>query len=289
MNYKDAEKFVLSCIDASAYSKDVCDYSAWIAQRTNLPLKLLHTIEHRSQPAVTDYSGAIGLGASEELLNELTLAEQQHSKLLIQQGEVMLKAARHSVIDFGVTEVITRQRHGSLPEALVALESQIHVLVLGLRGESHECDDVGVGAQLESTIRALHKPILVVNGAFTEPHKIMLAYDDSEGAKKALSMISEGPLFHHIPCHIVYVGDDTDHNQAMLRRAAEQLLAVNIETTTAIVQGTAESALTSYQSHNEIDLTVMGAYSHNIVRDFLLGSFTAKMLAKTRKPLLLLR
>ena len=289
MNYKDTEKFVLSCIDASAYSKDVCDYSAWIAKRTNLPLKLLHTIEHNSQPAVSDYSGAIGLGASEELLNELTNAEQQHSKLLIQQGEVMLKAARQSAIDSGVSDVITRQRHGSLPEALVELESQIHVLVLGLRGESHESDDAGVGAQLESTIRALHKPILVVNGEFTEPQKIMLAYDDSEGAKKALSMIVEGPLFHHIPCHIVYVGDDTEQNQTMLQQAAEELSAVNIDTTTAIVQGTAESALTRYQSQNNIDLMVMGAYGHNILRDFLLGSFTAKMLAKTRKPLLLLR
>ena len=38
-----------------------------------------------------------------------------------------------------------------------------------------------------------------------------------------------------------------------------------------------------------IDLTIMGAFSHNRFRDFLLGSFTAKMLAATNRPLLLLR
>ncbi len=47
--------------------------------------------------------------------------------------------------------------------------------------------------------------------------------------------------------------------------------------------------LASYQAKEGIDLTVMGAYSHHRIRDVLLGSFTAKMLSKTQKPLLLLR
>ncbi len=285
----NSEHFVLSCIDGSAYSKDVCDYSAWIARVSDIPLKLLHTIEPSSAPVVSDYSGAIGLGASEELLNELTEAEQEHSRLLIQKGELMLQAARQRAVDCGVEKVITRQRHGTLPEALVELESQIHVLVLGLRGESHEADKVGVGEQLEATIRALHKPVLVVNREFSEPQKIMLAYDDSEGAQKALSMIAEGPLFYHIPCHIVYVGEENSTSRAMLEDAQSQLQEVNIQTTTAIVQGETETALTDYQRENNIDLMVMGAYSHNLLRNFILGSFTARMLAHTRKPLLLLR
>ena len=43
------------------------------------------------------------------------------------------------------------------------------------------------------------------------------------------------------------------------------------------------------QIENDIELTLMGAFSHNRFRDLLLGSFTAKMLAATNRPLLLLR
>ncbi|MFU8788635.1 MAG: universal stress protein, partial [Methylobacter sp.] len=38
-----------------------------------------------------------------------------------------------------------------------------------------------------------------------------------------------------------------------------------------------------------IDMTVMGAFGHTRIRDWLLGSFTVKMLTHSNKPLLLLR
>ncbi|PKM01288.1 MAG: universal stress protein UspA, partial [Gammaproteobacteria bacterium HGW-Gammaproteobacteria-7] len=40
---------------------------------------------------------------------------------------------------------------------------------------------------------------------------------------------------------------------------------------------------------HDIDLTLMGAFSHSRIRGFLVGSFTAKMMAKTQRPLQLLR
>jgi nucleotide-binding universal stress UspA family protein len=283
------QQFVLSCIDGSKFSTAVCDYSAWIAKNAQVPLKLLHTIEHVNTALVADYSGAIGLGSSEELLHQLTEVEKSRSRLLIEQGTQMLATAKERAIKIGATDVITRQRHGSLAETLVELEQQIYVLVLGLRGESHQTDSASVGEQLESTIRSLHKPVLVVNGEFKQPEKIMLAYDDSEAAQKALSMVIEGPLFHNMPCDVVYVGDKSEQKQAMLDKVAQQLTFVGINVQTKILNGKTEQALADYQNQQNIDLMVMGAYSHNIVRDFLLGSFTAKMLQQTNTPLLLLR
>jgi nucleotide-binding universal stress UspA family protein len=47
--------------------------------------------------------------------------------------------------------------------------------------------------------------------------------------------------------------------------------------------------LANYQVEKNIDLMVMGAFGHSRIREILLGSFTAKMLEKTQRPLLLLR
>ena len=287
---KKAGIYVLSCIDGSTHTQSVCDYSHWIANKIKAPLKLLHTIEHRDTPAVADLSGAIGLGASEDLLNELAEAEKNHSRLLIQKGNVMLQAAKQKALAAGVEQVEVRQKHGGLAEALIDMEEQIRVLVVGVAGEEHDQDNAGVGAQLESTIRSLHKPILVVNRPFSIPIKVMLAYNGSGAANKALDMVAASPLFKGIPCHVVYVSDSEAQAQQVLSPAVNKLQAAGIEAVAVTLSdGAIEEALSAYQAQENIDLTVMGAFSHSRVRDFLMGSFTAKMLAMTNKPLLLLR
>ena len=284
------EQYVLGCIDGSSFSEAVCDYSAWIAKAVKAPLKFLHTIEQGSTPAVADLTGAIGLGTSEDLLNELTEVEQTRRQLLIKKGNLMLQAAKQKAIGIGVSDIELKQQHGSLAEALVEKEEYIRVLVMGIRGLHHETDETGVGTKLETVIRSLHKPILVVNKNFSVPKNIMLAYDGGDAANKALQMITASPLLKTIPCHLVHVvNDELPVTDQLLDTAASQLSTAGINVTQATINGKIVEALTHYQAEHDIDITLMGAFSHNRVRDFLLGSFTAKMLKNTQRPLLLLR
>ncbi|WP_444888071.1 universal stress protein [Microbulbifer sp. JMSA008] len=282
------QPLILSCIDGSHYTGAVCDYSAWLADSLGAPLKLLHNIERSEVPAVTDFTGSIGLGSQEELLEELTALEQQRAQLLVKQGKLMLQAARTRVEAAGVGQVMSCQRHDSLPESVVELEDSIRVLVLGIRGEEHADSDQGLGAQLETVVRALHKPILVVNREFQPPKRIMLAYDGSEAARKALSLVAESPLFRQMSCHLVNVGP-ADVAEKLLAQASAELDTAGLAVTASHLEGNPVEALIAYQSEHQIDLTVMGAFSHNRLRDLLMGSITAKMLLKTRQPLLLLR
>lgn len=284
---------VLSCIDGATFSEAVCDYAAWIAKAVSAPITFLHAIEQLNTPAVSDLTGAIGLGASEELLDELISVEQNRTRLLIKKGNIMLESAKKRATQQGVESISLRQRHGSLIETLVDMEEQIRVLVVGIRGEQHAEDTSGIGNQLEAIIRSLHKPILVVNKPFTLPKTIMLAYDGSDAANKALDMVASSPLFSNMPCHLVRVttrvtAEKTSHD-TLLTDASRRLAANGIDVTTAVIDGKIEDALADYQASHGIDLTLMGAFSHTKVRHLLLGSFTAKMLVKTQQPLLLLR
>ncbi len=280
------KQLILTCIDGSSVSEAVCDYAAWLSLSTRAPLKLLHTIEHRINPAVTDYSGAIGLGSQDELLKELTEIEQKHGQLLIKKGQLMLNAAKQRLLDSGVNNPQILQQHGNLVDSLIELEDNIRVLVVGIRGEAHEQENKGIGTQLESIIRSLHRPILVVNQKFTTPENILLAYDGSESCNKAVSMIASSPVFKTSTCHIAHVGNQ---GQPLLDSAAQQLTTAGLKVVTQQLQGRIDSALAEYQSDNNIQMIVMGAFSHHKLRDFLLGSFTFKMLTRTQCPLLLLR
>lgn len=281
---------VLACIDGSSLTEAVCDYAAWIAQRVDAPLKLLHVIDHHPETAATlNLSGNIGLGSQEQLLEELTAVEQQRSKLRLQQGKLLLQAAKDRVIRAGIANPDSNQRHGSLVESLIELEESIRVLVIGIRGKVHENQPDKIGAKLESIIRSLHKPILVVNEAFKAPQRIMIAYDGSKAADKAVDMVATSPLYKGLTCHLVCVSKD-DNSAAALDAVADKLRQVEgIELVVKKLTGKADQALCEYQASHDIDLVVMGAFSHTRLHDLLLGSFTAKMLTNTKKPLLLLR
>lgn len=283
--------WVLACIDGSTLTDAVCDYAAWIALRVEAPLKLLHTIDHHPETAAkSDLTGSIGFGSREHLLEELTAVEQQRSKLRLQQGKLLLQAAKERVLQSGITEPVTNQRHGGLIESLIELEDNIRVLVIGVRGKVHENQPGRIGAKLESIIRSLHRPILVVNEAFKAPERIMIAYDGGKAAQKAVDMVASSPLYKGLICHLVCVSKEDEAKEQSLESAANKLRnAGGIRVIANKLQGKPDQALCEYQEKYEIDLTVMGAFSHTRIHDLLLGSFTAKMLMNTKKPLLLLR
>lgn len=287
---KTTQNLVLAGIDGSSLTNAVCDYAAWIAQKVDAPLKLLHTIDHHPEQAnLTDLTGNIGVDSRDHLMEELTQLEQQRSKLRLQQGKQLLQAARERVRQAGIPDPITNQRHGSLVESLIELENDIRVLVIGVRGKVHENQPDKIGAKLESIIRSLHKPILVVNAEFKAPERIMLAYDGSPAAEKALDMVATSPLYQGLVCHLVCVSKDDGKGQRLAVAANKLQLAGGIEVIAQKLVGKPELVLAEYQDQKGIDMTVMGAFGHTRIHDWLLGSFTVKMLTHSLKPLLLLR
>lgn len=283
-----AQSLIVACIDGSRLSQPVCDYACWVANKTEQTLKLLHTIEQLTPLPQYDLSGALSLGASEELLSELTNMEAKRRKLLIQQGQLILDSMRQYAAGRLEGAIHLEQRHGVLAEALISQEFDIAWVVMGIRGEAHELDE-GLGAHLDSTIRSLHRPILVVNREYSTPSKVLLAYDGSEPSNKALDLVVNHPSFTDLNIHLVYVSQNTEsgRGQSLLDDAKNQLAAAGRNVHAEILQGDIQAALVQYQAEQSTDLTVMGAYSHHRFRHFLMGSFTAKMLHATQQPVLL--
>ncbi len=275
---------VIACIDGSAATASICDYAAWSAQRLDAPLTLLHVLDHSRYPVAADFSGNLSMGGREHLMQELADLDAQRNRVALEQGKLMLEAARERVVADGIASPKERQRHGDLVDTLTGLEDEMRLLVIGKQGEEHGGLGAQLGDKVERVIRAVHRPILVAVGQFKAPQTIMLAYDDSETTRKGVSMLSDSPLFKGLDCHLVTVGKSRD-----LQWAADKLSGAGHQVTTAQLEGEVEPALHDYQQNHAVDLVVMGAYGHSRIREFFVGSTTNKMIREARVPHLLLR
>lgn len=280
---------VVACIDGSRSTTAVCDYSAWASLRLTAPLMLFHVLDQLRYPTEPDLAGSIGLGSREHLLEELADLDQKRSRIALDQGRHMLEAAAARVREDGVETVQQRQRHGDLADSLLDIENEIRLLVMGLHGESSSDRDIHIGSQLETVIRTLHRPILLVPDEFAPPRNAMLAFDGSDTVKRGVDLLSNSPIFKDFPLHLVMVGTETDENWGQLREAEQKLTAAGCEVHLAIRAGDVEKTLHTYQEEQGIDLMVMGAYGHSRIRQFLVGSTTTNMLKTSRSPLIILR
>ncbi|MBZ2190256.1 universal stress protein [Alcanivorax sp. JB21] len=280
---------IMACIDGSKAAPAVCDYAAWAAGRTGAPLTLLHVLDKSKFPSENNFSGHIGLGGSQKLLEQMAELDQQRNRLALEQGRAMLEAAQQHLRDAGVAESDIRQRHGDLVDALSAMEEDIRILVMGRQGEDGDSVGAHVGNNVERVIRTLKKPILLTPATFMAPRNILLAYDGSPTTRKGLELIAASPLFNGITCHLVTVGDDNEKHRSALATARHMLEGVGLAVQSAILNGGVEAALRSYQRDNNIDMIVMGAFGHSALRQFFVGSTTLSMLQRAEVPLLVSR
>lgn len=283
------KQWVMACVDGSELSSGVVEYAAWIAEKVNSPLELVHAIEHSQLLEHTDHSGNLTPNMRENLAKTLAEDERAESKRLIEEGKQMLAKAKSSIENRAIKHIQTKQRHGTISEALTDLESEIRVLVLGLRGEDHTESQRGIGSHLEESIRALHRPIFIVSEAFKEPKSLMLAYNDTDAAQKALQMVCRSPLYVSMKIHLVHVTDNQAKGEQLLKEAQTSLQAAGLDYEAVLLNGDPQTQLLAYQDQHDIDITMMGAFSHGKLRNLFLGSFTLKMLEHNKKPILLMR
>ncbi len=277
---------VISCVDGTV-SASVCAYAAWSSQRLNAPLMLLNVLDNETASGAQNLSGNIGLDARENLLHELTELDAQRNKLALEQGRILLAEAEACIKKAGIDNPEIRQRHGDLLETLLGLQDETRLLVMGKNSSDNASDYIG--SHVESVVRTVHRPVLLVTPTYKIPTQIMIAYDGSATTRKCVDMVAGSPLFRDLPCHIVMSGADTRHNRNQLAWAQHTLEAENFEVHVALSNTKVEALLCDYRQQQAIDLIVMGAYGHSRIRQFLVGSTTAEIVRRANVAILLLR
>jgi nucleotide-binding universal stress UspA family protein len=279
---------VLACIDASSYAASVCDLAAWASRKLELPVELLHVVQRRDAVAERhDLSGAIGLGVKSSLLEELTQLEEADARLQVERGRVLITTSTERLKAAGAVDVKPLHRHGGIVETILEREAEARVVVIGKRGASHEFAQDHIGSKVERVVRASNRPVLIASRAIETPRVVVLAYDGSQAAGRALERCANSPLFRGLPVHIVSAGAEDDKHRELLNDALTKLEGRDV--TTTLRQGKAEEVITNVVGATPGAILVMGAYGHSPLRTLIVGSTTTAMIRTVRVPVLLMR
>jgi nucleotide-binding universal stress UspA family protein len=279
---------IITCTDGSIYSPSVYDHSAWAALRMEAAVHVLHMLDPRRERAsLTDFSGNLEPNGRDTLLNELVQFEESKARLAQARGRAILQAAHTHVLQAGVSQVTTEQRHGSLVEAVEGLRG--HLVVIGKRGESADFAKQHLGANLERVIRTSHQPVLVTSRAFQPIERFLVAFDGSESAKKAVAYACEQPLLKGLECCLLTAGKNMAAKGKDLETAKDQLAAAGYAVSAHLVEGEPEKIIPEVIEREKINLLIMGAYGHSRIRQLILGSTTTTMVRTCKVPVLMFR
>jgi|SRR5690606_16765218 len=282
---------IIACVDGSVYTTSVCDHAAWAAGRMQLPVEVLHVVQRQFDAvAYTDFnSGMGGMGGQDRLLQELAVLEEQRNQVLLQRGSAVLQGAEAQVRRFGIQQVSTRCRHGSLVDALTELEDATSLVVIGKRGEAADFDRLHLGTNVERVVRAVRRPVLVAARAFRPIERVLVAYDGASSSRTAVEEVCANPLLRDLDRHVVMVAGATPAAEGHLEWARSRLNASGGRYTLERLVGEPETEISDYVKAQDIHLLVMGAYGHSRIRQLIVGSTTTQMIRTCLVPVLLYR
>ncbi len=287
------EKKIFACVNGHEPSETVCDYARWFGDKTNITIQLIHTLE-RSESAIldqtSDLAGNLGLGETDELLEELVSIEHDAKKLMLRRGKIVLEKSKRYIQSKGQLNIEKTLLHGPLQSNLLELVDEIELLVIGRKDQSQlERKNKRLGHNAEGAVRALEVPILIVEKPFRDIDKVMLAFDGSENSQKAVSFLSNQKRFHSCDLYLVHVGEMNQSLRDKWDKAKNDLQGECKNLHALEIQGNIVDGLIKVQKEKQVDFTVMGAFGQHWLKSYIIGSTTSEMINRSNGALLLVR
>ena len=282
---------IYACIDGQSNTLSVIDWSAWAAQRLDAPLEFLHVLERHPERASTqDFSGAIGLGAQESLLQDLSESDAQQSKAAVEAGRRLLASARERATAAGVTQLDGRLRHGEFVATVQEMEAGALLLVLGEHYHAAQAGKVHFDHHLEDVIRSTRRPVLVATSeTFAKPQTFVFAFDGSSAAFRTLDLIKTSPLLAGLKALVVTAVVESTLRLRQLEEARGVLVKAGFVAHSQLIAGEPDEVLPKFVKSQGAHLLVMGAFGHSWLKQLIKGSTTSTMLRVSDVPVLVLR
>ena len=279
---------ILSLIDSSIYGPSVCDLSSWVAKRLDASVELAHVIDKSEMhEQLTDLSGSIGLGARSALLAKLSDLDAERAQLANKHGRVILDEAKERLEKSGIENVTMNLRHGTLLDVMDDLGKKANIIILGKRGEGADFIKLRLGSNVEDVVRGNSNPTLLASRQFKPINNFLVSYDGSAAIERAIDYLCQNPLLQGLNCHLIMAGSENDKDFDKLNAAAVKLVAAGLDVKADIITGSAGQVIKSRVEKDNIDLLIMGAYSHSRLKQFFVGSTTTELIRGCLIPVML--
>lgn len=216
---------------------------------------------------------------------------ERDARLVAEARDCIESAVREAVARATEMGVQSRTRFvdGDPPEEL-GREAQRHdVLVIGKRAVPHSDHDPPASKTMTDILHHSPRPVIVAGETVSPDPTVMVAYDGSRQAARALASFVASGIYADRPVHVVVVGDDQERMEAKAQRAVD-FLTLHGRTADAQVMRVGNSVaetLIAASKRIPTGLLVMGVYGKPKIKEMLFGSVTRMLVARVPVPLFL--
>ena len=274
---------VIACIDSSPCIDAVAEAAVWVAKQTQRGLVLLQILDY--YPAsyhLGEISGVIGFESNAMLLKELAELEQKQSELALDYSNNLLKHISELIEkQYGLSSTKIQEKGDFLEQSFNILNEN-DVVIMGRVGERAAEKNKAIGSNVENFIRGANCTVITVGEHFQPPKRFIFAYEYSPTCQKMLQRIAQSDLLKKLQCHLLYVGDQPE----MLAEPEKYLTDAGLEVVSVYRYGDVAQNILEYQREHDIQLIVLGAFSHSKIHQFFLGSITTTIFRNANVPLL---
>jgi nucleotide-binding universal stress UspA family protein len=279
----DGQQTILVAADGSPAAEAAASVAIQIAASQNLAVHGLYIVD---EVLALDsvYAGfQRELGRSTAITSRTELLDQLEA-----QGHFVLESLQMQCQSAGVP-ITTDILFGGVPQLVLQEAGRARLLALGRRGHGHADNPAHLGRNFQAIARRVGQPVLVGGDEERAVRRLLLAYNDSERARKALAWASR--LQESLPAEIAVVAVQetrADLPGQWLQEAQAALPRLHFDTCWCLERrGTPAAEIVASAEEIETDLIVMGRYGHSALVEWLAGSTVGDLLKATRLPVLM--
>jgi len=277
-------KTILVPIDSSDTSLVAVDYAIDLSRSFNSEIEGISIIDIKklAGPFMRDLGTSIGgmvpYGDFQQKVRQFL---EDTARAALDELEGKCKSAE---IPFTRT-----MKEGVVSKEIVESAKRCDMISMGMAGEHAFWRDTLLGSNLESVVRQTHKPVLVTPEKYKKITKILVAYDASSFATKALTAGADIAQQMKLPLTVVTVSDDEKAGEEILSQADDNLKDCNITYDKVLKGGETVDVILDICEKGSYDLLAMGAYGHSKIRELIIGNTTVQIMRKVNCTVLLCR
>lgn len=274
-------KNIMIAVDGSAYTESVLQHAVALSKQFASRIHVLTVVDVR----IFEWASAIGADGFVTVVPSGVYQDESLSILDEKCVKILEKCSRlltEEKVNFKTEKVI-----GSPVDQLLEKAQIADLVIMGKRGEFERWDNDELGVTVQAMSRNLSQPLLVVKKSWRPCNRILLGYDGSEHAGKALQITAQLAEGCQAQVVIISVTNDTEFGENCCREAREYLSSYAVKMDSLVISGDPGKELAHYAQTNNVDMIVIGAFGHSRIREAILGSTTEHILRFSKCPVLL--
>ena len=271
---------MLVAIKPGAGNQVVTKFAQQLAQRHSLSLAGVAVLD----PAELHSGESVPLGGDAfRIHRDRALLEQSRRMASLDMDEFVSSCG-----DLGITCEGTIIG-GDLPTRIRELAPRHDLVALGHTADSEPAGTQGRHSALAQIIKACPRPTIVVPQPARPASAVLVAYDGSPQAARAVAAFVNLGLYADSTIHTLAVCSDRTVGVATSEIVKSYLMSHGrrVEPHIHVNDGPPAEAILSAAKQLAVELLVMGAYGKPVWRDLLLGSVTQQTLRKVNIPVLM--